>query len=190
MSSEDIKNTTASLHKKLQEEELLSKENNEEEKEKIPYETLAQKLATAEEKCEENWQLALRTKADMENVKKRLERDVTNAHKYAIESFVLELLPIMDGLERALEAHEKEATDDKTLLDGVKLTLKMFQAAFTKFGVESVNPVNEVFNPEHHQAVSSASNAEATKGVVLTVLQKGYLLNKRLIRPALVVVAK
>ena len=126
----------------------------------------------------------------MDNMQRRVERDMANAHKYALEKFVLELLPIVDGLERAVAAHEGEDSGSGTLLDGVNLTLKMIYAALAKFGVLPVSPEFQPFNPELHQAVSTQADPKANPNTVLAVLQKGYLLNNRLIRPALVVVAK
>ncbi len=156
----------------------------------LSYEELQKRLAAAEEKASQSWERSLRMQADIENMQRRAERDVANAHKYALEKFVLELLPIVDGLERAVAAHEGEDSGSGTLLDGVNMTLKMMYAAFAKFGVEQVNPESQPFNPELHQAVSTLADANVAANTVVSVLQKGYLLNGRLIRPALVVVAK
>ncbi|HSW69037.1 MAG TPA: nucleotide exchange factor GrpE [Gammaproteobacteria bacterium] len=158
--------------------------------EHLSYEELQKKLTEAEQKAEESWDRLLRFQAEMDNMQRRAERDVSNAHKYALEKFILELLPIVDGLERAVAAHEDEDSGSGTLLDGVYLTLKMIYAAFSKFGVEQVNPQSKPFNPEFHQAVSMETDPNVAPNIVLSVLQKGYLLNNRLIRPALVVVAK
>ncbi len=154
------------------------------------YKELQDKLTAAEEKGTQSWERMLRIQAEMDNLQRRTERDVASAHKYALEKFVLELLPIVDGLERALLAHADEAAGTDSLLDGVNLTLKMLYAAFKKFGIEQVNPEQQAFNPELHQAVSTSADPNVKPGTVLSVLQKGYLLNNRLIRPALVIVAK
>lgn len=158
--------------------------------ERPSYEELQTKLAEAEEKAKQSWDRSLRIQAEMDNLQRRVERDIANAHKYALEKFVLELLPIVDGLERAIAAHSEEDSGADTLLDGVKMTLKMLHTAFEKFSIQSVDPIGQVFNPELHQAVSTQPDPNAPSGTVLAVLQKGYLLNNRLIRPALVVVAK
>ena len=201
MSSHSHKNkagSTASLHDKLKSDhpdsdtQVADQHDAENMLEHPSYEELQQQLTAAEEKATQSWERLLRLQAEMDNLQRRVERDVANAHKYALEKFVLELLPIVDGLERAVAAHQEEddGSGDGTLLDGVKLTLKMINAAFTKFGIEQVSPESQPFNPELHQAVSAQTNADTKSNTVLAVLQKGYLLNNRLIRPALVVVSK
>ncbi len=187
--------STASLNEKLNIENPEASTVDEAELETDPHqhlthEELRKKLAETDEKATQSWDRLLRLQADMDNQQRRAERDVANAHKYALEKFVLELLPIVDGLERALAAHESEDSGTGSLLDGVQMTLKMLYAAFEKFGIQQVDPQGQVFNPELHQAVSTQADPAAKSGTVLAVLQKGYLLNNRLIRPALVVVAK
>ncbi|MCD6047484.1 MAG: grpE [Gammaproteobacteria bacterium] len=127
----------------------------------------------------------LRAIADMENLRRRLERDVESAHKYALEKIVRELLPGIDSLEKSIE----HANDDN-LRQGVQMTLDLFLAALRKFHVSVVNPVGEIFNPAHAEAVSTVMSAEHPANTVIQVLQKGYLLHDRLVRPALVVVSK
>lgn len=146
------------------------------------YIELQNKLTAAEEKSTQNWDVALRTKAEMENLQRRVERDIANAHKYALEKFVNELVPVVDNLERAIEHSPND--------EGITLTLKSFIDALAKFGVEQVNPLNQPFNPEFHQAVSTQTDTDLKPNMVVAVLQKGYLLNGRLVRPALVVVSK
>lgn len=158
--------------------------------EAAPNAELQQQLAAAEEKANQYWERLLRLQAEMDNLQRRVERDVANAHKYALEKFVLELLPIVDTLERALATHSDDESGSGTLLDGVSLTLKMFHAGLEKFGVQQVDPMGQPFNPELHQAVSTQVDCDAKPGTVISVLQKGYLLNSRLVRPALVVVSK
>lgn len=153
------------------------------------YIELQTRLDEAEAKANENWERVLRMQAEADNVQRRVERDVANAHKYALEKFVSELLPVVDNLERAISAHSTEGGQD-SLLDGVNLTLKMFISALDKFGVQQVDPQNESFNPEFHQAVSTQENEKVKPNTVIQVLQKGYLLNSRLVRPALVIVSK
>lgn len=152
-------------------------------------EAYQQQLLDLEEKAKNALDRMLRLQAEMENVRRRAERDVENAHKFALERFVNELLPIVDNLERALAAHAGEDATGGSLLDGVGLTLKLFCGVLNKFGVYQVSPEGSVFNPEHHQAVSTRVVAGTAPGTVVEVLQKGYLLNDRLVRPALVVVA-
>lgn len=154
-------------------------------------EVLLQKLNEAEQKATENWERVLRMQAESENALRRAERDVANAHKYALEKFVSELIPIIDSLElceNSVPADMRKAA--QSVIDGVDLTLKMFYAAMEKFNVKQVNPVGEVFNPEFQQAISMQYDPNVQPGMVINVLQKGYTLNGRLVRPALVVVAK
>ena len=151
------------------------------------YVELQAKLFEAEEKANQNWDRVLRIQADMDNMQRRVARDIENAHKYGLEKFVLELLPIVDSLERATLLPEDQ---QHSVLEGVLLTLKMLHAAFEKFGIQQVDPIDQPFNPELHQAVSTQVDADVPPNTVLSVLQKGYLLNNRLIRPALVVVSK
>ncbi len=153
----------------------------------LSVEALQKQLADAEEKVAQHWERLLRKQADMDNLQRLSERNLENAHKYALEKFVLELLPVIDGLERAVVALTTEAP---SALDGVGMTLKMFSNALEKFGAKSVNPLDQLFNPDWHQAVSTLIDPEVAAGTVLSVLQVGYLLNGRLIRPALVVVSK
>lgn len=156
----------------------------------LSYEELMQKLDEAEQKANQYWERILRMQAEVENTLRRTERDVANAHKYALEKFVVELLPIIDSLELCIASISDEMRAAGSLIEGVDLTLKMFYSAIEKFGIKQVNPVGKVFNPEHHQAISMEADSKATPGTVISVLQKGYLLNNRLIRPALVIVAK
>lgn len=151
---------------------------------------LQKQLAAAEEKANQYWERLLRAQAEMDNLQRRVERDIANAHKYALEKFVLELLPIVDTLERAVVSHKDDDSSSGSLLDGVSLTLKMFYSGLEKFGVEQVDPMGQPFNPELHQAVSTQVDCDVKPGTVISVLQKGYLLNNRLVRPALVVVSK
>lgn len=160
--------------------------------ETAPNSELQIQLTAAEEKANQYWERLLRLQAEMDNLQRRVERDVANAHKYALEKFVLELLPIVDTLERAVTTHkdDESGSGSGSLLDGVSLTLKMFYTGLEKFGVEQVDPIGQPFNPELHQAVSTQVDCDTKPGTVISVLQKGYLLNNRLVRPALVVVSK
>ncbi len=152
-------------------------------------EQLSQDLEAAMKKAEENLELAQLTQAEMENLRKRTSRDIENAHKYALEKFVNELLPVIDSLVLGIQATEA-VSNSESILEGMNLTLKKFTDTLEKFGVGVVDPQGEKFNPELHNAVSMAETAEAESGIIITVLQKGYELNGRLIRPAMVVVAK
>lgn len=152
---------------------------------------LLQKLDEAEKKSDQYWERILRMQADSENAMRRAKRDVENAHKYALEKFIAELLPIVDSMELCIENEIKTVQGNaQTIVEGVKMTLKMFYTALEKFGVKQVNPVSESFDPEFQQAISMEYDPNVEAGTVISVLQKGYTLNNRLIRPALVVVSK
>lgn len=152
-------------------------------------ETLRSELDKEREQAKTNMDLALRAQAEMENLRKRTTRDIENAHKYALEKFVIELLPIVDSLELGMSAAEGKH-DNKELLEGMQLTLKMFLSTLEKFGVKQIAPEGEKFNPEQHEAVSMQEVEGKEAGTVVTVMQKGYELNGRLVRPAMVMVAK
>jgi len=152
------------------------------------YDEMLQKLNEADQKANQYWERILRMQAENENALRRTERDVANAHKYALEKFVTELLPIIDSLELCISSASSDSTDP--VIEGVNLTLKMFYSAMEKFGVIQINPVNQLFDPEHSQAISMQYDASMKPGMVISVLQKGYTLNARLLRPALVVVSK
>lgn len=151
---------------------------------------LQDQLKQAEDKAAEHWEELLRSKADLENTRKRLERDVENAHKYAVEKFVQDLLPVIDSLELGINAAREIDADIHKVKEGTELTLKMFNDCANKFGVEAIDPTGQVFNPELHQAMSIQESNEHEPDTVIAVMQKGYLLNGRLVRPAMVVVSK
>ena len=152
--------------------------------------TLEQQLQEAQAKAAEQWDKLVRLQAELDNQRRRLERDVEHAHKYALEKFALELLPVRDSLERGLDAVNGEAPEVAALHDGMALTLKMLTAALEKFGIREVNPLGQPFNPDFHEAMTMHTSAEAAPGSVLMVIQKGYTLNDRLLRAAMVVVAQ
>lgn len=151
---------------------------------------LATRLAEAEARAQENWDQAVRAKAEQENMRRRAERDVENAHKYALERFTQELLPVIDSLEMGAQAATAEGATLEKLKEGTELTLKMLLSVIDKFGIQAVHPEGEAFNPELHQAMSMLESQEHAPNTVMNVMQKGYLLNERLIRPAMVVVSK
>jgi molecular chaperone GrpE len=136
--------------------------------------------------AQEHYDAWLRAKAEADNIRKRAQADVANAHKYAVEGFATELLPVRDALEAALAA---ENTSIEALRQGVELTLKQVNAAFDRFAVREINPAGEKFDPHRHQAMTTVESEKAPNTVV-HVLQKGYTLNDRILRPALVTVAK
>ena len=132
---------------------------------------------------------AVRATAELDNIRKRTSRDIENAHKYALERFVNELLPVVDSMELGINASQS-AEDIESLREGMDLTLKMLFDCMGKFGVKTIDPAGEKFDPEWHEAVSMQELKDSKPGHVVTVIQKGYELNGRLVRPAMVVVAK
>ena len=138
-------------------------------------------------KADENWDRYLRAVAELENVRKRAARDIENARKFALERFGRELLAVKDSLEMGLTAAEN--AEVKELLDGGAATLKLLGDVLQQFGIVEVDPAGEPFDPEFHEAISMQPAADIEPGSVVTVVQKGYSLNGRLLRPAMVIVA-
>ncbi|WP_039659511.1 MULTISPECIES: nucleotide exchange factor GrpE [Pantoea] len=132
----------------------------------------------------------LRAQAEVENIRRRAEMDVEKAHKFALEKFANELLPVIDSLERALEVANKEDPQLASMIEGIELTLKGLLGAVRKFGVEVVGETGVPFNPEVHQAMSMIESEEFEPNHVMLVMQRGYTLNGRLLRPAMVAVSK
>ena len=147
-------------------------------------------LAESESRANENWDRLLRLQAEMENQRKRAQQDVTKARKFALEGIVGDLLPIKDSLEMGLAAAQAEDADPNSIIQGAELTLKMLAQVFEKHNILEVNPVDEKFDPEFHQAMSMQQIEGKATNTVASVMQKGYTLNDRLVRPALVMVAK
>ncbi len=141
-------------------------------------------------KADEHWNELLRTKAEMENLRRRHTRDLENAHKHALDKFVAELLPVCDSMELGLKAAEGEDVSMDAVKGGLEMTLKMFMTSIGKFGLEPVDPEGEAFDPELHQAMSMQPVEGVEANQVVTVVQKGYQFNGRLLRPAMVVVSQ
>jgi molecular chaperone GrpE len=135
--------------------------------------------------------IALRAEAEMQNLRRRAERDVQNAHKYGIERLLQNLLPVLDSLEKAVEVSEAVASDDDDpQLEGIRLCSKLFVDVLTREGVEALDPLGEPFDPNLHEALSMIENPDLEPNSVMAVIQKGYRLNERLVRPAKVMVSK
>jgi molecular chaperone GrpE len=150
-----------------------------------------EKLSAAELAVASHQSEILRLHADMQNLRRRAEQDVEKAHKYGQERLVSELLPVLDNLERALQvAGDQENELISALRQGVELTLKSFVDCLRKFHVEAVDPVGEPFDPQFHQAMGMQESATAEPDSVIAVMQKGYSLNGRVLRPAMVMVAR
>jgi molecular chaperone GrpE len=153
-------------------------------------EELKAELAAAQQKAQDNWDKALRVQAEMENLKKRNQKDLEDTHKFALTGFAKDLLPVLDSLELGLQAATGESEEVKKFREGSELTIKQFETVFAKFNVVTVNPLGEAFNAEQHQAVVMQEAENAAPNTVVSVFQKGYAMNGRLLRPAMVVVAK
>lgn len=151
-------------------------------------EALRRQLATAEQNAQAQRELYLRSAAELENVRKRAQRDIEQAHRYAIEGLATELLPVRDSLELGLASGAN--ADAKTLLEGKEATLKLLQRAFDKFAIRQIDPVGQPFDPNQHEAMLMQESSTAAPNSVLQVVQSGYELNGRLLRPARVIVAR
>lgn len=149
------------------------------------YAHLEEKLTEAEQQAHDNWEKAVRAMAELDNVRRRAERDVANAHRYGAEKLITSLLPVIDSLEQALGL-----ASDNAMQEGLELTMKLFLDVLTKFEVEQINPEGEMFDPHQHEAMAMQPSDEVSPNTVLAVFQKGYRLSDRVIRPARVIVAK
>lgn len=147
-------------------------------------------LDEAKQEAESQKEMALRTLADMENLKRRTRMDVESAHKFALEKFVNELLPVLDSMEMGMDASTKEEATVDSIREGLDMTFKLFLDVLQKFNVERVNPTGEKFDPQLHEAMTMVPSPEHDSQMVIEVFQKGYVLNKRLVRPARVIVAQ
>lgn len=150
---------------------------------KAKAEVLANELASLKD-------AAVRAQAEAQNVRRRAEQDVEKAHKFALEKFAKELLPVIDGLEKAVEAELAAGNESTPLREGVEMTMSMLLSSIAKFGVEPVDAVGSTFDPALHEAMSMVESPDAESNTVIAAMQKGYTLNGRLIRPAMVIVAK
>jgi len=155
-----------------------------------PTQSLEARVAGLEAALAESHDQTLRAQAELENLRRRAQRDVENAHKFGVERFVAEVLPVLDSMEMGLKAAEQDGVGVESLKEGTELTLRMLQSALGKFDVEEINPENAPFDPERHQAMSAQEREGVAAGTVLQVYQKGYSLAGRLVRPAMVVVAR
>ena len=171
-------------------QEQLEDEHKDEEKLESPEknaDSLEAQLEQAQAKASENWDHYLRAKAEMDNLRRRNTKDVENAHKFGIEKFVTELLPVLDGMGMGLATEDASA---ENLREGMELTMNMLTNMMEKLGIEEIDPLNEKFDAEKHQAMTMQPNADVEPNTVIAVMQKGYSLNERLIRPAMVMVSK
>ena len=151
---------------------------------------LTKLLEDARSKADEHWDQLIRTRAEIDNLRKRSQRDLENAHKYALEKISQDMLQVWDSLELGHQAAQDEGADVDKIREGTELTLKLLVDVMNRHGIEQVNPEGEAFNPEFHQAMSMQERDDVEPNTVVAVVQKGYLLNGRLLRPAMVMVSK
>lgn len=152
------------------------------------YKALEEQLILAEQKANENWEKSVRAVAELDNVRRRMEREVANAHKYGMEKLISALLPVVDSLEQAIQMADKEA--NSAMHEGLELTMKLFTDVLQKFNLEQIDPVGATFDPQEHEAMSMQDIPGAAPNSVVAVFQKGYKLSDRVIRPARVIVSK
>ncbi|HCW90468.1 MAG TPA: nucleotide exchange factor GrpE [Marinobacter sp.] len=186
---------SADENRNEQPEEELNEtaENATDSEEQVAGDEQVSELDALKGKVEEYQEQVLRVQAEMQNVRRRAEIDVEKAHKFALEKFVKELLPVADSLEKAVESTEN--TEDAgelvaSIREGVEMTLSLFMKSLEKFNVEQIDPEGEPFDPQKHEAMSMVPAPGAEPNSVVSVVQKGYLLNGRVVRPAMVVVAR
>ena len=177
-------------HEALEEQDLLAAEDDMAAVglEHPSYQLLEEKLTLAEEQAHEHWDKLTRAMAEMDNIRRRTEREVSNAHRYGLEKFITALLPVVDSLEQAEQLALNQG--DTAMHEGMELTMKLLLGVLEKADVTQLNPVGEVFNPQAHEAMAMQPSEDVEPNTVLTVFQKGYSLNDRVIRPARVIVSK
>ncbi|WP_394203491.1 nucleotide exchange factor GrpE [Marinagarivorans algicola] len=183
------------IDEQLQDDQVELSSEAEETVEQDEVALLHAEIAALKEQAANANEQALRAAAEAQNARRRAEQDVEKAHKFALEKFVNDMLPVVDNLERSIEAAKGEQTQGEqshieTLIEGVDLTLKSLVDALKRHNVEAVNPAGEPFDPQFHQAMSMVPDPNVEPNTVINVFQNGYTLNGRLVRPAMVVVSK
>jgi molecular chaperone GrpE len=162
---------------------------NGEPEQRIDVTALQAELEAARARADDYWNKLVRTQAEMENLRKRSARELEQAHRYAVERFATELLAVKDSLEMGVDAASNEIESEK-LREGTELTLRMLVRAMEKFNIEEINPQGQPFDPARHQAMTTQENPQLPPNTVVAVLQKGYAIGERLLRPAMVIVSK
>ena len=160
------------------------------EEEADPLQKLMQEIVAAKEEAGKNWDLYLRERADLENARKRHQRDREEAIRFANDRLLREMIPVLDNLERAVGHAEQGDDDNQGLLEGVNMTINQFRKVLEDFGVKPINALGEDFDPNLHQAMGQVETTDQAPNTVISEFQKGYLLNDRLLRPSLVMVAR
>lgn len=176
--------------KAMEEDDLDDEDKTEASKPAMNIESLIEQIEALKKSAADSLDREVRAQAELDNVRKRTARDIENAHRYALDKFINELLPVLDSMELGMNA-SAATVEISSLREGMDLTMKMFSSSLEKSGVRSVEPQkDDKFNPEQHEAVTMQEMEDIESGAVITTLQKGYELNGRLIRPAMVIVAK
>ena len=186
MAKKTVKETTPPTGEEVSEEI----EETAEQDEQIQQESAEDPLQAALNEAADNRDLYLRALADLENYRKRAQREKEDAIRFANDRLLKEMVPVLDNLERAIEHAAQEETDNQGLLEGVNMTITQFRKALEDFGVKAINAIGTDFDPNLHQAMGQIESAEQAPNTVVTEFQKGYLLHDRLLRPSLVIVAK
>ena len=193
MSSEQANFDDQHDQESVEQEELSAQsadETNEAPEESAAGDELQQELEKAQATIKDYWDQMMRLRAEIDNHRKRAERDVENAHKYALKTFIENLLPIIDSMEMGQQAAVAGNASLDSIREGMDMTMNMFVQVLEKHGLEQIDPIGHAFDPEKHQAISMLDHEEAESNTVVEVMQKGFSLNERLVRPAMVVVAK
>ena len=167
-----------------------TKEAKEELEDNSKIEDLESQLEEAQQSAKDNWDKLLRSQAEMENLKRRTTKDLENAHKFALDGFVKALLEVNDSLTMGIKSAKDEKATLENTTEGLELTMKVFNNTLEKFGVETINHIDEKFNPDLHEAVTIVPMPDKKSNTVLEVIQTGFTLNGRLVRPALVIVVQ
>ncbi|HIF46880.1 nucleotide exchange factor GrpE [Candidatus Thioglobus sp.] len=170
--------------------ENIEDENIETTEQETPEGDLQTQLEEAQKSTKDNWDKVLRAQAEMENLRRRNAKDLENAHKFALDGFVKALLEVKDSLTMGLKTARDDNASIKNITEGLEMTDKVFLSTLEKFGVETINPAGEPFNPEFHEAVTMIPMPDNESNSVLEVIQVGFSLNGRLVRPAMVVVVQ
>lgn len=206
MSSEENKNRDEQLQQELPEQEAFREgiasddvaieknegtEGLEPDEKELQIAHLEAELLLSEARLREQRDFLLRAKAESENIRRRSEQEIDKARKYALSRFSEELLPVIDNLERAIQSAGLDRKAMEPIIEGVEITYKLFIDTITRFGLKSISPeIGGVFNPEYHQAMSIEESSGQKTNIIMRVMQKGYELNGRVIRPAMVIVSK
>ncbi|MSP53701.1 MAG: nucleotide exchange factor GrpE [Gammaproteobacteria bacterium] len=156
----------------------------------LTFEELAVECRQAQQTADENWDKAVRTQAEMENLRRRVERDVASAHKFGIEKILKELLAVVDSIQSGLDIGKNLSGDAKAIHEGMELTLKLLLDTLKKNGVQEIDPMGHPFDTAEMEAVSAQPGTQSDPNTVINVLQKGYKLHERLLRPAMVIIAQ